>query len=95
MTPSVFKLKNLIAYERGEISLWDFILTEKALFLVFGVIIALDIVVLITVWPYVCVRGCCRSKFPFLRPVFHLTISLLSSLPSLQEVQYAHRLSES
>ena len=22
-----------------------------------------DIIILITVWPYVCVRGCCKSKF--------------------------------
>ena len=85
----------MIAYERGEISLWDFILTEKALFLGFGVIIALDIAVLITVWPYVCVRGCCRSKFPFLRPLLNLTILHLPYLPSLKEGQYAHGLSES
>ena len=52
--------ENLIAYERGEIGLWDFIQTEKALFLVFGVIIAVNIIILIILWPYVCVRGCCK-----------------------------------
>ena len=56
-------MQNLIDYERGDITLWEFIVTEKALFIVFGVILAINVIVLLTVWPYVCVRGCCKSKF--------------------------------
>ena len=40
--------------------------SEKTLFIIFASILAINIITLITVWPYVCVRGCCRCKSHYL-----------------------------
>ena len=42
--------------------MWDFMKNEKALFIVFAVLMGLNIITLIIIWPYVWVRGCCKCK---------------------------------
>ena len=37
--------------------------SELALFIVFACILLIDIIALLTVWPYACARGCCKCKY--------------------------------
>ena len=92
----------MIDYQKGDISLWEFIKTEKSsIFIVFGIVLAIDLVTMAVLFPFVCVRSCgsaCKRditrsdyrKADKVRPgVWYLALALVYLGISLWSIYFA------